>query len=222
MVEGTSRTAFSYNFFARRQLVYSADESITDWFEEANSLATRDQNYELLITTGWVAHEFRYARKLLDVKADANRAWQALLGAAHALAAAHIVQAGEICETYAMHRALALQPALFADVYTALLTKGPEENVLRKALSEGEKWLESFGPGHMEPIVRYLQKQRRAVSVSELADHFAYSQLHPWHLEAACEWLVRAGRLVKLASEMTLTRKSRIQLEEPAYFLDAS
>ena len=37
MVEGASRTAFSCNFFAHRQIVYSKDPSIESWFKKANS-----------------------------------------------------------------------------------------------------------------------------------------------------------------------------------------
>ncbi len=43
MVEGTSRTAFSCNFFAERKLVYSKDPSIDTWFDRANTVATKDQ-----------------------------------------------------------------------------------------------------------------------------------------------------------------------------------
>src|SRR5580765_6566622 len=41
MVEGASRTAFSCNFFAERQIVYSKDASIAGWFEKANTMATK-------------------------------------------------------------------------------------------------------------------------------------------------------------------------------------
>src|SRR3981081_1420091 len=47
MVEGASRTAFSCNFFAERQIVYSKDPSIDTWFKKANSLATKDQERKL-------------------------------------------------------------------------------------------------------------------------------------------------------------------------------
>src|SRR5271163_3083073 len=42
MVEGASRTAFSCNFFALRQIVYSKDPSIKSWFSKANSIAIKD------------------------------------------------------------------------------------------------------------------------------------------------------------------------------------
>ena len=219
MVEGTSRTAFSFNFFARRHLVYSTDESITAWFEEANSLAKRDQKHELLIMTNWVVYSLRHARRLLDEKEDLQRTWQMLLESAHALAAAHLVMAGEICETYAMHRAIKLNPDLFNIVYTSLLTAGADEQAIRTALETSEQWLSEHGGNHLEPLVKFLGKQNRSVSLSELANHFACTQLYPWHLESACEWLVRQGKLEKLATEMLLTKKSRHHVEEPAYLL---
>ncbi|MEM8484891.1 MAG: hypothetical protein AAF564_05045 [Bacteroidota bacterium] len=219
MVEGTSRTAFSYNFFAHRSLIYCVDESIADWFEEANSIATKDQQKEVMMMTCWFIYQLRYARRLLEIKQDDHRAWQALLDAAHALAATHVVMAGEICETHAMHRAVELEPSLFAKMYTALLVAGPERPALQEALLQGEGWLQEYAALHMTPVMKYLKKQRRVVSLSELANYFAYSQLHPWHLESACEWLVQQGALEKLAAEMLLTKKSRHHLEEPAYLV---
>ena len=43
MVEGSSRTAFSCNFFAERKLVFCNDPSIEKWFQTANSVAVKDQ-----------------------------------------------------------------------------------------------------------------------------------------------------------------------------------
>src|SRR5262245_34471050 len=70
MVEGSSRTAFSCNFFAKRELIYCADPSIQSWFEVANTAATKDREKELLATTTWTIYAVRYSRKLLEVKED--------------------------------------------------------------------------------------------------------------------------------------------------------
>jgi hypothetical protein len=56
--------------------------------------------------------------------------------------------------------------------------------------------------------------------LSEISDHFSFSQLYPWHLESACEWLERKGRLEKLSAPFKLTNRGSEQVEEPAYFLD--
>src|SRR5882762_7032397 len=68
MVEGASRTAFSCNFFAHRQIVYSTDPSIASWFNQANSIAIKDQERELLTFSTWTIHAHRDARKRLDIK----------------------------------------------------------------------------------------------------------------------------------------------------------
>lgn len=217
MVEGAERTSFSYNFFARRTLVYCADESLARWFEEANSLAVRDQANEVLITSCWAAHLLRHTRKLLVVKQDVPRAWQCALEAAHAFAAVHVVRHGEIWEGHAMHRAKELAPEFFEITYSALLFDSSEDAVYT-ALEKGESWLGAHAEDVMMPVLRFLRNQRRTVSLGELADHFAYSQLYPWHVEEACEYLVLAGLLEKLSAEVLLTKKSRAFVEEPAFF----
>src|ERR1051326_4918452 len=66
MVEGSARTAFRFSFFTRRKLVYCEDPSLARWFEEADSLALRDQERELCIATTWLIHAQRHARRLLE------------------------------------------------------------------------------------------------------------------------------------------------------------
>ena len=217
MVEGASRTAFSYNFFAKRELVYSADESIKKWFEETNKIAQKDRELELLVATTWVISAAREARKLIEVEKDLNRGWQKTINASHALASVHIVEEGEICETPVIYRALEINPALFGIIYSQLIEAGPSDDHIRLALDKIEHWLNSKGALYMKPILTYLKKQSRVVGLTELANHFAFTQLYPWHIESACEWMVRTNRIEKLATEMPLTKKSRIQLEEPAY-----
>src|SRR5258708_15002141 len=76
MVEGASRTAFSCNFFAHRQIVYSKDPSIESWFKKANAVATKDQERELLAFSTWTIHAHRHARKRLELKGDLELAAQ--------------------------------------------------------------------------------------------------------------------------------------------------
>src|ERR1700732_2680489 len=83
MVEGASRTAFSCSFFAIRQIVYSKDPSIETWFKKANSIATKDQERELLTFSTWTIHAHRHARKRLDIKGDLELAAQETLCGAH-------------------------------------------------------------------------------------------------------------------------------------------
>lgn len=225
MVEGSSRTAFSCSFFARRKLVHCADPSIATWFEKANELATKDQNRELLAAASWVLHAAHHARKCLDHGRELHELQSSVLWIAHGLAAIAIIERGEVCEIDLIERALTLDPKLFTALYTDVLRKAPDAKQLKKLVEQVEKLLERKFASYLEPLLAFLRKQKRVVPASEIADFFAHTQLYPGHLEQACEWLARhhasgRGTLLKLSSPFRLTRKSRVELEEPAYLLE--
>jgi hypothetical protein len=220
MVEGASRTAFSCNFFAERRMVYSKDPSIENWFEKANSTATKDQERELLTFSTWTIHSHRQARKRLEIKGDLELAAQETLGAAHSVAYTEIIRRGEVWEQDVIYRAMEGDPALFQTIYLDVLSKRKNRRVLTAALDAIDEYLDKHYQAHLKPLLGYLKKQNRIVPLSEMSDHFAFSQLHPWHLESACEWLERKGLLQKLSAPFKLTKRSLERVEEPAYFLD--
>jgi len=220
MVEGASRTAFSCNFFAHRKIVFSRDPSIANWFEKANRLATKDQERELLAFSTWTIHAHRHASKRLKVKEDLELAAQEIINAAHSIAHTEIIRLGEICEQDIIYRAIESKPKLFKTIYLEVLAKRKNRKVLSAALKAIEEYLEEHYEAHLKPLLDYLKKQSRVVPLSEIGDHFAFSQLHPFHLESACEWLERKGRLQKVSAPFKLTKRSTERVEEPAYFMD--
>jgi hypothetical protein len=220
MVEGASRTAFSCNFFAIRQIVYSKDPSIDSWFKKANSIAIKDQERELLTFSTWTIHAHRYARKRLDIKGDVELAAQDTLGAAHSVAHTEIICQGKVVEQDVIYRAIEGNPALFQTIYLDVLAKHKNRRVLSTALDAIDGYLEEHYREHLKPLLAYLKKQNRVVPLSEISDNFAFSQLHPGHLESACEWLERKGLLQKFSAPFKLTKRSTERVEEPAYLLD--
>jgi len=220
MVEGASRTAFSCNFFAQREIVYSSDPSIASWFKKANSLAIKDQERELLTFSTWTIHAHRHARKRLDIKGDLELAAQEILGAAHSVAHTEIIRRGEVWEQEVIYRAMEGAPDLFQTIYLDVLAKRKNKRVLTAALDAIDGYLDRHYQAHLKPLLGYLKKQNRVVPLSEISDHFAFSQLHPWHLESACEWLERKGLLEKVSAPFKLTKRSQERVEEPAYFLN--
>src|SRR5262245_55757140 len=220
MVEGSSRTAFSCNFFAKRQIVYSKDRSIDTWFKRADSVATKDRERELLTFSTWTIHAHRHARKRLDFKGDLELASQEIVGAAHSVAHTEIIRMGEVREQDVIYRAIDGAPELFRTIYLDVLAKRKNRRVLSRALDAIDAYLDEHYRDHLKPLLDYLRKQNRVVPLSEMSDHFAYSQVHPWHLESACEWLERKGLLEKVSAPFKLTKRSLERVEEPAYFLN--
>ncbi len=220
MVEGASRTAFYCNIFALRRIVYSKDPSIESWFNKANSVAMKDQERELLTFSTWTIHAHRHALKRLEIKGDLELAAQETLGAAHSVAYTEIIRQGKVWEQDVIYRAIEGNPALFKTIYLDVLAKRKNQRVLRTALDAIERYLDKHYKAHLKPLLDYLKKQNRVVPLSEVSDHFAFSQLHPWHLESACEWLERRGLLEKVSAPFKLTKRSTLRVEEPAYFLN--
>jgi uncharacterized protein len=221
MVEGASRTAFSHNFFAERRIVASKDKSIDGWFTKANRLATKDQERELLTFSTWTIHAVIHARKRLEIKDDLALASQDTLRAAHSVAHTEIIRRGEVWEDDVIYRAIEGAPELFKTIYLDVLAKPKNRKVLVAALDAVDAYLNEHYEAHLKPLLDYLKKQDRVVPLSEISDHFAFSQVHPGHLEAACEWLERKKLLEKVSAPFKLTKRSTERVEEPAYFFDA-
>lgn len=220
MVEGSSRTAFSCNYFATREIVYSCDPSIDKWFDQANTVAVKDREKELLAFSTWTIHSHRHAWKRLTIKKDIELARQEVLRAAHSVAHTEIIRHGEICEHDVIYKAIDRDPELFETIYLDVL-KRKTKKVLTTALEEIDAYLDRHYKAHLKPLLTWLKKQQRVVPLSEMSEHFAFTSIYPWHIESACEWLEEKGRLEKLATPFKLTKRSRELVEEPAYYMDA-
>jgi hypothetical protein len=133
------------------------------------------------------------------------------------VAAAEVIAAGEVDEGLLIHRAQQLAPAVMEGLYVDLLKGSRTKATLGKKLTGFETYLEKHGGTRLQPVLRYLKKEKRLVPLSELSDYFAHSQLFPWHLESACEWLEEKGRIEKFSTPFALTKLSRVEAEEPAY-----
>jgi len=144
-----------------------------------------------------------------------------LLSAAHSLAYAEIIRNGKVWEDDVIYRAMELDPELFQIVYLDVLAGRKKKQVLLTAMARIDQYLDEHYKAHLKPLLALLKKANRVMPLSEISDHFAYSQVYLWHIEAACEWLERKGRLQKFSSPFKLTKRSLEEVEEPAYFLEA-
>ena len=142
-----------------------------------------------------------------------------ILNAAHSVAYTEIIRAGRVWEQEAIYRAMELAPELFQVIYLDVLAKRTNRKVLTTALESIEEYLDHHYREHLKPLLTYLQTQNRVVPLSEISDHFAWSQVYPWHLESACEWLERKGLMEKLSTPFKLTSRSKEHVEEPAYYI---
>src|SRR5262249_45123861 len=99
-----------------------------------------------------------------------------------------------------IYRAMEGDPDLFQTIYTHILSRRKNRRVLSAALDAIDGYLEEHYRAHLKPLLAFLKKHDGVVPLSEISDHFAFSQMHPGHLEAACEWLEQKGRLQKVSA----------------------
>jgi hypothetical protein len=131
-----------------------------------------------------------------------------------------IIRLGKVWEREVIYRAMENDPVLFQTIYLDVLGKHKNRRALDKALAALDGYLDKHYPSHLRPLLAFLKKENRVVPLSEISDHFAFSQIHPGHLESACEWLENKGLLQKLSAPFKLTKRSLERVEEPAYLLD--
>ena len=127
------------------------------------------------------------------------------------------VGSGEIREHDVIYRAIEQNPNLFQVLYLDVIAKKPNKKALAAALAAAAEYLESRYKTTLKPVLQYLKKQRRIVPLSEISDHFAFTQMYPWNIEATCEWLEEHGHVEKISAPFRITKKSRVDVEEPAY-----
>lgn len=216
MVEGGARQTLGFSWWADRRLVHCADEAIGRWFESANRPAARDRGHDQLALGCWVADAVRRVRRRLDVERDLRSALGDAMELAHALAYLAIVDEGAVVEHRRMERALALQPELLRAVWLEVLERR-DEPTIRAATDTAAAWLDARWEALVQPVLAFIDRVGAPVPLAELAEHFATTALHPFHLVSACEWSVRRGLLVKLSSPAGVSRKSRVEVDEPAY-----
>jgi len=218
MVEGASRTAFSCNFFADRRIVYSKTPRLKT-VQESQQRGHEGPGAGTADVFDVTIHAHSHACKRLDIKGDLELAAQETLGLRTAWRIPRL-SGGPGMEQDVIYRAIEGAPALFQTIYLDVLAKRRNRRVLRAALDAIDGYLDEHYQAHLKPLLSYLKKQNRVVPLSEMSDHFAFSQLYPWHFESACEWLERKGLLQKLSAPFKLTKRSLERVEEPAYLLD--
>ena len=158
--------------------------------------------------------------KRIERKEDLELGMEAIMWAVHSIAAVEVINEGEVYEHAAIYKAIDLQPELFKEIYTDLLTKKRTKKLLLSALDRIDQYVDDCAEENLKPILKFLKKEKRTVPLSQIGDHFAHSQIYPGHIESACEWLEREGVIEKLAMPFRITKKSRTDVEEPAYFYD--
>jgi hypothetical protein len=135
------------------------------------------------------------------------------------LATIEVIQQGEITSREVVQQALRHNPAFFRAIYSDLINGPKTEAALAAALETINTYLMNRIPVLFKPVLDYLSEAGGVRSASDL-NHYFSNQMNLSGIDSVCEWLADQDVIQKVSSPRRLTDKSRVDVEEAAYYYE--
>lgn len=219
-MDGSLQGSFTHSIFSRSTLLFSWDQSLEEYYHEnVRRVGERDKELALLHAAVGLVYTLYKAEKWLYVKHDVPYCFVWVMHAVNSLAQIETLLHNEVGSREVIQQAMRLNPKLLKPVYTDLIHGKKDEATLDAALKHLSGYLEERSSTIFRPILRYLAEEGGVRSVSEIDAYFA--KLAGGHgASSACEWLSDKGFVQKVSAPLRLTEKSRVVLDEAAYYYD--
>ena len=205
--------------FSTSTLLFTKDDSVTQWYGTINRIGSRDQALQLMRHASYLIPSLNKAEKYFYLKEDYEYSFLWLMYVVRELASIEVILHSEAPAREVIHQALTHNPQFFTAVYTDFVNQPKTRETVEHVLSQVNGYLEEKTDCLFRPLLDYLTESAEVRSLSEINDYFR-KKIQGGGLEEACEWLVRQDVIEKLSNPIHLTEKSRIRVEEPAYYYD--
>ena len=207
-----------HSYFSLSTLLFSEDESIKAWYENANlhGYGARDKKLQLLSVITRVFAPLAYAEKQFYVNNDLLYSFITLLYVVEVLARVEVILNDEVPSREVIQPALKYNPEFFNLVYIDLINREKDEGVIENALAQINAYLDDklF---IFQPVLDYLAEEESPQSITELNTYFQ-TKLEGPRLDITCQWLARKGVIEQVSTPVKLTLRSQIEMEEAAYY----
>ena len=219
-IEGALQSSFFHSFFSKSTLLFATDETIAEYYANAQYLGARDREYQLLRAASGVLPLLAKAEKWLYVKRDPSYSFLWLMYMINGLATIEVIAAGEITGREVVQQAMRHNPAFFQAIYFDMIAQPVDAAAVERALGLINAYLDERMHMLFKPVLDYLQEAGGARSATELDTYFA-KKLQTESIGAAYEWLAEKGVIAQVAVPLRLVEKSRVTVDEAAYYYDA-
>jgi uncharacterized protein len=216
-VEGAIHNTFMHALLARGRLLYTHDPTIADLCAGLADIGARDLEVQLLEAATDALPCIDKARKWLVTRGDLDYAGLWILYAATSLARIEVVGARQIADREVIPQAMTLNPAFFTLVYTDLLNQPKTRPRIEAALDAIDAYLSARTARLFRLVVDYLREAGEARASSEIDAHFK-RHFDVSGVTTACEYLVHRELIGQAALPAHLTKKSRVHVQELAFF----
>ena len=217
-LESSVRNTFGHSLFAKGRLLFSRDPSIDALFKQLGEIGQRDSQVQAMCSAQTALTSLYKARKWLEIKDDPAYTALWTLFTAHALAEVEVGLQGELVSREALPDALRLNPKLFQTIYADLLDKPVRRESLEAALAAIDGYLEPRAEQLFAPLIEYLDDAGGEPRSSTEIAHYFRRHYDVEHILIACEWLSDIGIIDKAAIPVKLTTRSRMEVDELAFF----
>ncbi len=215
------RGSVQHQIFTTGRLVYTTDESLEEYYQDLAEVGARD--FEMLACyAGLIAVAYRHSvRKSLYAHKDPTYLFVWLLTVVRYLANIEVALNQEKIQRESLHQALRLNPETFKPIFDTLFYGEKTLEALEKVAALVDDYLRDRARMIFKPLLGYLQKEGEVRGLSEIYTHLVnrlQMQQESVQLMDTCDWLVDIGIMEQVSSPVNLTPKSRVTVDEPAYF----
>ncbi len=218
-IEGSVGSSFMHSMLSKGTLLFTHDETIRELFEGRFRFGSADRQIQLLRHAANAIPILYKADKWLTVRGDLDYSTLYILSCVNEIAAIETVRNGDIVGREVLQQALKLNPELFESIYTDLLRGTNTAERLRAALDTINGYLIRHMSQIFKPILDYLADAGSLRSATDLSDYFS-KQMQVNFVDSACEWLADENIIRKVSSPVRITEKSKVSVEETAYYYD--
>jgi hypothetical protein len=217
------RGSIPHQIFTTGKLVYTTDESLHEYYQSLTTVRERDQEL-LAFYYGTEAIAIRHSvHKSLYAHQDPTYMFIWLLEVVRNLACIEIALHGEIIQREALHQATRLNPDVFTPIIHDLLHGSKDLASLQQVMGRVEDFLQKNATVIFKPLLEYLANEGEIRGISEVYRHLSNRLLmrhSNLRLFDTCNWLVEIGILQEVNNPVKMTPKSRVTVDEPAYYYD--
>ena len=219
MLEGSMQSSFFHASFAKSTLLFSRDETISEYYEDKDRLGSRDRDIQLMKAASWAMPTLAKAEKFYHVKRDMHYAFLWLMHVVEALARVETLSNGEVAQREVIHQAIRFNPAFFNAIYTDLIDGPKDEETIGKALEMIDEYLMDRVTDIYKPLYDFLTEEQGARTATEITERFT-KVAQASEISMACEWLADRDVIEKVSAPVRLTKNSQVSMEEAAYYYD--
>jgi predicted nucleotidyltransferase len=218
-IEGSVGGSFMHSMLSKGTLLFTHDETIRALFDSRFRFGALDRQIQLLHHAASAIPTLYKADKWLTVRNDLDYCAFYLLMCVNQIAAIETVLNGEIVGREVLQQALKFNPDLFKAIYSDLLRGDNTQESLRTAIDTINGYIMRHASHIFKPLLDYLAESGSLRSATEISDYFS-KQMQVEGVDSACEWLADENVIRKVSSPVRLTEKSRVSVEETAYYYD--